>query len=348
MGTVVGKPTMCESSICYVLLYVYVFTCELILSIFSYLSLCFALLQIFKRTQFEMDLLDGKISSWFTAFGTIPTPKRLIISDDMKEMFERMLTDQNFGQHLRLHPPAFPKREVPNEYNPITCRCRYCSVHPIEVPCVRYGMVTKKMWDEAIRRRVEKCQIGIRKLVISDEQRKLLGDLCNNHRNLSIRPAYLFRERRCVCKHCNPSSKDFSAAVKILLPEFKYGEMTFKQIQRIKNSFNVNCPHNLGVRISNDFRKPYVEFDENKTPHSPRSKDISIAIKDAEKRIAEEKRIIDELGSYDRDYGCKYYDDDDDRDYKRDYECADADADDDEVDWGSSCRCMTCRDEAHA
>ena len=110
MGTVVGKPTMCESSICYMYMYLLANS----FSIFSYLSLCFALLQIFKRTQFEMDLLDGKISSWFTAFGTIPTPKRLI-SDDMKEMFERMLTDQKFGQHIRLHPPAFPKREVPNE-----------------------------------------------------------------------------------------------------------------------------------------------------------------------------------------------------------------------------------------
>ena len=276
MGTVVGKPTMCESSICYMYMYLLANS----FSIFSYLSLCFALLQIFKRTQFEMDLLDGKISSWFTAFGTIPTPKRLI-SDDMKEMFERMLTDQKFGQHIRLHPPAFPKREVPNDYNPIMCRCRYCSVHDIEFPFVKYGGVTGKMWAKALKLRAEKCQAHISKLDISLEQQQLLGDLCNNHRNLSIRPAYLFRESRCDCEHCNPSSKDFAAAVRILLPQPIYGELTFKEIQRIKYSFNVNCPHNLGVRISNDFRKPYVAFDENKTHHSPRSIDISIAINDA-------------------------------------------------------------------
>jgi hypothetical protein len=205
-------------------------------------------------------------------------PKPLLISDENKQMFDKMLLNQSFKQHIRLHPPAFPKREVPND--PFECRCRYCSTHDIEIEPVRYGDVTATMWDDAIKRRAKKCQRYTKNIHIPDEQRKLLGDLCLNHPNISLQPAVLIREKRCSCEHCNPSNNDIAAAIKAITNR-KYGLPTSNEIKRAKNIFNLNCPHKLGVHFTFDNTKPYVEFDEKKTPHSPRSKDISIAINDA-------------------------------------------------------------------
>ena len=205
-------------------------------------------------------------------------PNPILISDENKQMFEKMLLVHSFKQHIRLHPPSKPQREIPND--PIECKCRYCSVHDIEVEHVRYGEVTDTMWANAVERRAKKCQRYIHKMYISDEQRKLLDDLCDNHRNVSIQPALMIREKRCSCKHCNPSDNDIANAIKAITNR-KYGLPTSNEIKRAKNIFSLNCPHKLGVHFTRDNTKPYVEFDENKTPHSPRSKDISIAINDA-------------------------------------------------------------------
>lgn len=205
-------------------------------------------------------------------------PKPILISDENKQMFEQMLNHMSFRQHIRLHPPSKPQREIPND--PIECKCRYCSVHDIEVEPVRYGEVTDTMWANAVERRAKKCQRYIHKMYISDEQRKLLDDLCDNHRNVSIQPALMIREKRCSCKHCNPSDNDIANAIKAITTR-KYGLPTSNEIKRAKNIFSLNCPYKLGVYFPSDNTKPYVEFDDNKTPHSPRSKDISIAINDA-------------------------------------------------------------------
>ena len=206
------------------------------------------------------------------------TPKPILISDENKQMFEQMFIHMRFKQYVSLHPPSKPQREIPND--PIECKCRYCSVHDIEVEPVRYGEVTDTMWANAVERRAKKCQRYIHKMYISDEQRKLLDDLCDNHRNVSIQPAIMIREKRCSCKHCNPSDNNIANAIKAITTR-KYGLPTSNEIKRAKNIFSLNCPYKLGVHFTSDNTKPYVEFDENKTPHSPRSKDISIAINDA-------------------------------------------------------------------
>lgn len=237
-----------------------------------------------------MDLLDGSIKNWFIEYGTeeIPPdsdakatlcPNRLIISDQLKNMFELMFISMRFKSDMMNNPPSFPKREVPND--PFDCKCRYCSSNGVEV-YVRYGDITNTMWTNALKRRAEKCQGHIRNLVISDDLRKLLEDLCNNHGSLSLQPAFLERQKRCSCEKCNPSDDDIATAIKaITTRKYGLGLPTCDERRRAKNLFNKDCPYGLGVHLPSDFTKPYVEFDENKTPHSPRSKNISIAIKDA-------------------------------------------------------------------
>jgi hypothetical protein len=225
-------------------------------------------------TAMSDDILS--ITHGIAALSLQNNPKPLLISDENKQMFDKIF--KSFKRHIRLHPPAFPKREVPND--PFECRCRYCSTHDIEIEPVRYGEVTATMLDDAIKRRAKKCQRYILKIHIPDEQRKLLDDLCLNHTNISLQPAVLIREKRCSCEHCNPSNNDIAAAIKAITTR-KYGLPTSNEIKRAINIFNLNCPYKLGVHFTLDNNKSYVEFDDKKTPHSPRSKDISIAINDA-------------------------------------------------------------------
>jgi len=210
-------------------------------------------------TAMSDDILS--ITHGIAALSLQNNPKPLLISDENKQMFDKIF--KSFKRYIRLHPPAFPKREVPND--PFECRCRYCSTHDIEVKPVRYGEVTATMLNDAIKRRAKKCQRYILKIHIPDEQRKLLDDLCYNHTNISIQNAIIIREKRCYCEHCNPSSSDIAAAIKVITNR-KYGLPTSNEIKRAINIFNLNCPHKLGVHF---------------TPHYDKNDDLSIAINDA-------------------------------------------------------------------
>lgn len=110
----------------------------------------------------------------------IPNTKPIILSQKMKDFFENLIERLILRQHITLYPP---KLERENPGDPRDCRCNYCNKNSFLelMGPIRYGGVTEKMINDAIKHRLKRCIYYVNPLSISQDVKKLLDDFCSKH-----------------------------------------------------------------------------------------------------------------------------------------------------------------------
>lgn len=116
-----------------------------------------------------------------TTSNTTSNTKPILLSPKMKNFFENLIERLILRQHIRLYPPKL-ERENPDD--PRNCRCNYCNKHSyleeIDDP-IRYGGVTQKMKNDAIKKRLKRCLRYVKPVSISQNLKNLLDVFCSNH-----------------------------------------------------------------------------------------------------------------------------------------------------------------------
>jgi len=110
----------------------------------------------------------------------IQNTKPIVLSSKMKDFFENLIERLILRQHITLYPP---KLERENPGDPKYCRCKYCNKHSFLelIGPIRYGGVTEKMINDAIKHRLKRCIHYVKPLSISPNVKKLLDDFCSKH-----------------------------------------------------------------------------------------------------------------------------------------------------------------------
>lgn len=130
---------------------------------------------------------------------TMSNTKPILLSPKMKNFFENLIEKLILRQHIRLYPPKL-ERENPDD--PRNCRCNYCNKHSyleeIDEP-IRYGGVTQKMKNDAIKKHLKRCLRYVKPVSISQNLKNLLDVFCSNHLR-----QYYYNE------HTNVANKQFT------------------------------------------------------------------------------------------------------------------------------------------
>ena len=94
-----------------------------------------------------------------------------------------------FRQTLRLQMPTLVRK---HPHDPAECMCYYCSCHSLEdfIEPVLYGGITKRMLQNAIKRRATRCVRYVYPVYISDKHRDVLNAFCENHFNVGREKFY--------------------------------------------------------------------------------------------------------------------------------------------------------------
>jgi len=117
----------------------------------------------------------------------MPKPSKLTY--ERKKPIEDRMDYLRLRQSIRLNPPTLVRK---HPHDPAECMCYYCSCHSLEdfIEPVLYGGITKRMLQNAIKRRATRCVRYVYPVYISDKHRDVLNAFCEKHFNVGREKFY--------------------------------------------------------------------------------------------------------------------------------------------------------------